>query len=89
MIGFQPPTAKASATQRRGEPAVEASQIMARIIDDLCWDLTNEREQYGTSGIESVRVFSAEEPNRSIAEVVTHGGQTFRVRVELVRGGRS
>jgi len=67
---------------------VEASEIMARIIDDLCWDLNNEREQYGASGIESVRVLEAGEQEEAVAELVTHGGQMFRVRVELAGGSQ-
>jgi len=61
---------------------------MARIIDDLCWDLGNEREQYGDCGIESVRVVEAGEPERAVAEVVTHGGRALLLRVELLPGGR-
>jgi len=68
---------------------VEASQIMARIIDDLCWDLPNEREQYGINGIESVTELQIKESNRSIAEIVTHGGQAFQLRVEPLRRGPS
>ncbi len=62
---------------------MEAKDLLDRLLDDLCWDLVNEENRHGPEGIKEVRRLPAAEASVSCATVVTHGGQVFRVDVEL------
>ncbi len=64
---------------------MKASDLLNRLVDELCWDLANEKHRYGPEGIETVRQLRVTQPDCGCAEIITHGGQVFQIQVELLR----